>query len=330
MSLSGKVALVTGASRGIGRGIALQLGQAGAKVYITGRAPGSGTSSSSTNPELPSLEQTAEEITRRGGSVVCIYCDHSKTDEVKKLFARLEQENSSKLDILVNNAYSGVTAILENAGKKFYECEPELWDEINEVGLRNHYFCCVLGARLMNRRNEGGLIVNVSSAGGLQYVMNVPYGVGKAALDRMSSDMALELRPLKVAVVPLWPGVVKTENTLNAAKDADLLEAMGRAVGVKAQLIQQQVQEGETPEFVGKAVVGLATDPNIMRKSGKIQITTDLAREYKFADVNAVMPPNMRSVCSALTFFGWPALAQMFPEFIRIPKFALHFASYKF
>ncbi|KAH7702179.1 dehydrogenasesshort chain protein 9 [Aphelenchoides avenae] len=140
--LEGQVALVTGASRGIGRGIAIQLADAGATVYITGRGPGA--SHSNTESGLPSLEKTAKDIQERGGEAIPIHCDHSDSEDVKKLFEKITEDTDGQLDILVNNAFSGVPAILQNAGRKFYECAPELWDEMNEVGLRNHYFCAVL------------------------------------------------------------------------------------------------------------------------------------------------------------------------------------------
>ena len=216
--LEGKVALVTGASRGIGRGIALQLGEAGATVYVTGRAPAA--SYSQTDPkELPSLEQTAKEIFERGGKSHPVYCDHANSDDVRRLFKRIEQEQGGILNILVNNAYSAVPQLIANAGKKFWECEPEYWDEVNEVGLRNTYFCATLAARLMVPQRDG-LIVNISSAGGLQYLFSVPYGVGKTATDRMAADMGFELKAHNVTCISLWPGFVHTE-VVGLSQNAD-------------------------------------------------------------------------------------------------------------
>ena len=156
-SLQGKVCLVTGAARGIGRGIALQLGQAGATVYITGRT-------------AANLEDCAREIKERGGHPIAITMDHGVDSDVVKLFERIKSEQNGKLDVLVNNAYAGVNTIFTSTGKKFWETEPiDTWDMINGVGLRGHYICTTLASRMMVPRKTG-LIVNVSSTGGLQYV----------------------------------------------------------------------------------------------------------------------------------------------------------------
>merc|ERR1711874_534654 len=180
-SLQGKVCLVTGAARGIGRGIALQLGKAGATVYITGRTK-------------KNLDDCAEEIKARGGIPVTVQMDHGIDSEVEKLFDQIKKEQNGKLDLLVNNAYAGVNTIFSNTGKKFWETEPaNTWDTINGVGLRGHYICTTLASRMMVPRKQG-LIVNVSSSGGLKYLFNVAYGVGKAACDRMAADCAFELR----------------------------------------------------------------------------------------------------------------------------------------
>ena len=158
-SLQGKVCLVTGAARGIGRGIALQLGQAGGTVYVTGRTSAN-------------LEDCAREIKERGGHPIAVTMDHGVDSDVEKLFERIKIEQDGKLDVLVNNAYSGVNTIFTNTGKKFWETEPvETWDMINGVGLRGHYICTTLASRMMVPRKTG-LIVNVSSTGGLQYVSN--------------------------------------------------------------------------------------------------------------------------------------------------------------
>lgn len=319
--LENKVALVTGASRGIGRGIALQLGQAGAIVYLTGRAP----SNSFSQNELPTLEQTAKEIKDSGGSSHFVYCDHSKTEEVRMVFKRIEEEQGGRLNILVNNAYSGVSSLMKNAGKKFWECEPEFWDDINEVGLRNVYFCSTFAARLMIPKREG-LIVNISSAGSLQYLFSVPYGVGKTAIDRMTADMGIELKPFGVACLSLWPSFVRTELASLQANEG----TFSKAAGMTTEAFKNSLANAETPEFVGKAVVALAVDPKKIKKTGRIHITEDLASEYGFTDKNGIIPSNFRSLRSALQFLGWGTFAKIFPKFLKVPKWALHFSSYKF
>lgn len=166
--MKGQVCVVTGASRGIGRGIALQLCQAGATVYITGR-------------HLDTLQATAQEAQSRGGRCVPVVCDSSQESEVRNLFEQVDREQQGRLDVLVNNAYAGVQSILNNSNKSFWESPASIWDDINNVGLRGHYLCSVYGARLMVPAGRG-LIVIISSIGGLQYLFSVPYGVGKAAV----------------------------------------------------------------------------------------------------------------------------------------------------
>ena len=209
-SLSGKISLVTGGSRGIGRGIALQLGEAGATVYITGR-------------KAADLEKTCDEVKARGArDVIPVVMDHAKDDEVEALFERIKKEQGGRLDLCVNNAYAGVNAITESRGKKFYDTPAAgIWDIINGVGLRNHYLCTVYASRMMVKR-KSGLIVNVSSPGGLRYLFNIAYGVGKAALDRMAADCAVELKSDGVAMVSLWPGPVATEIVQGSVQQSHL------------------------------------------------------------------------------------------------------------
>uniref|UniRef100_A0A914DNJ5 Dehydrogenase/reductase SDR family member 1 n=1 Tax=Acrobeloides nanus TaxID=290746 RepID=A0A914DNJ5_9BILA len=277
MSLRGKIAVVTGASRGIGRGIALQLGEAGAKVYVTGRDP----KNKKVDPTLPSLEKTAREITQRGGQGVLVYVDHSDMTEVKTLFEKIDRENNGQLDILVNNAYAAVDSP-EMKIRKFWEADPYLWDTINNVGLRNHYFCSVYAARLMvKNKNRNRLIVNISSIGGGTYLFGVAYGVGKGGCDRMAADMGRELKSSGVTVVSLWPGAVKTE-LMSRFAEKGLLSTDG----IGGEDIKTMFKEAESPEYSGKAVVALATDPNSIKKTGQVLLTSDLGKEYGFKDID--------------------------------------------
>lgn len=309
VALDGSIALVTGASRGVGRGIALQLGEAGATVYITGRRH-----DESMNPVLglPTLEQTAEEITRRGGKGVAVYLNHSRKEEVEYLFKKIEDENEGRLDVLVNNAYQGVQAVSSNFGKKFYEMEPDVWDHINDVGLKSHYTCSVFAARLMAKK-ETGLIINVGSLGGLKYLYNVPLGVGKEALDRLSADMAVELKEHNICVVSLCPGPVKTELVKMAFFDAD--------GNLKPDIPGSELYANcETVEFVGKAIVRFALDPAKMTKSGKTLLTDDLAHKYRFADAKGMQPLNIRSVRTIVGSIGHPKVAKFIPSLIKVPR----------
>lgn len=319
MALAGRVCIVTGASRGIGKGIALQLGEAGATVYITGR-----TLKTSDN-QPGSLELTAQEIKERGGNCIPVSCDHTKDDEVKALFDRVEQEQNGRLDLLVNNAYAAVDYISNNMGVKFWVKDPaEHWDTVNSVGLRNHFLCTVYAARLMVAK-DSGLIVNVSSAGGLKYLFNVPYGVGKQAVDRMAADCAKEMYRHKVAMVSLWPGAVRTEKIQEYAPKR---QEMSKGLKTNAN-VEKFFENGETPEYAGKCIVNLAKDPNILLKTGKILLSRDLGDEYGFVDVDGRQPYTMRGVSNLLEMQGYRLTSMVFPSWIKIPRWMLHMAGNK-
>ncbi|XP_060094463.1 dehydrogenase/reductase SDR family member 1 [Heteronotia binoei] len=308
--LSGQVCLVTGASRGIGKGIALQLSEAGATVYITGR-------------HQETLEKTAADVRVRGGRCVPVVCDSTREEEVAALFERLKGEQSGRLDLLVNNAFSGVSAIGKQAGSAFWESDASLWDDINNAGLRGHYIFSVYAARLMVPAGRG-LIVIVSSPGGLRYMFDVPYGVGKAGCDRLAADCAFELRPFGVACVALWPGLVRTE-TLQ--KQAEI-----RSDAFFQTLKEKLSSMAESIEVSGKCVVGLATDPKIMRHSGKVVLSPELAQRYGFKDVDGKDVFNYLSVRNILTEL-MPKLSGLFrliPGFITVPKWVLTLYSSKF
>jgi len=305
-SLAGKVCLVTGCSRGIGRGIALQLGEAGATVYITGRTESA-------------LNDCAAEITARGGKPVSVIMDHGNDKDVENLFDRIKHEQNGQLDVLVNNAYAGVNMIMKTSGKKFYETNPvETWDCINGVGLRGHYLCSTYASRLMVERQQG-LIINISSMGGLRYIFNVAYGVGKAALDRMTADTAIELKRQNVAVISLWPGPVKTE-LINEQLQSGKFDDKQTKV----------FKDGETVEFAGKSVVHLAADKNVLDKTGKILFTYCMSQEYGFKDIEGSEPKDYRCVNVVLDSLGWCRLAGWVPDFVKIPRTLLHFGSYRF
>lgn len=309
--MKGQVCVVTGASRGIGRGIALQLCQAGATVYITGR-------------HLDTLQTTAREAQSLGGRCVPVVCDSSQESEVRRLFEQVDQEQQGRLDVLVNNAYAGVQALLNTQSKKFWETPASIWDDINNVGLRGHYLCSVYGARLMVPAGRG-LIVVISSVGGLQYMFNVPYGVGKAACDRLAADCAQELRRHGVSYVSLWPGLVQTEL---------LKDHMAKEEASQDPLFKQfssVFPSAETTEMSGKCVVALATDPNILSLSGKVLPSCDLARRYGLRDVDGRPVQDYLSLSSVLSnssSLGW--LASYLPGFLRVPKWAMTLYSSKF
>ncbi|XP_036306254.1 dehydrogenase/reductase SDR family member 1 isoform X1 [Pipistrellus kuhlii] len=309
--MMGQVCVVTGASRGIGRGIALQLCQAGATVYITGR-------------HLDTLRAAAKEAQSRGGQCVPVVCDSSQEAEVRNLFEQVDREQNGRLDVLVNNAYAGVQPVLDNLKKAFWESPASIWDDINNVGLRGHYLCSVYGARLMVPAGRG-LIVVISSIGGILHFFNVPYCVGKAACDRMAADCALELRHHGVSYVSLWPGMVQTELF------KDYLEKSDIANDPMVKQLKTYFSSAETTEMSGKCVVALATDPNILSLSGKVLPSYDLARRYGLRDVDGRPIQDYLSLSSVLSHsssLGW--LAPYVPGFLRIPKWLMTLYTSKF
>jgi dehydrogenase/reductase SDR family protein 1 len=269
-SLSGKVALVTGASRGVGKGIALGLGEAGANVYITGRTVEEGKAA----VDLPgTIHRTAAEVSALGGQGIAVRCDHVNDDEVKKMFQQIQTEQN-RLDILVNNVWGGYeyfhdgTAFWQEEG--FWAAPISRWDKSFQAGVRAHYVASVLAAPVMIAQ-QSGLIVNISFFAAQRDDQGVVYGVAKAADDRMAACMAHELRQHQVAVVSLYPGLVRTESVLKAAQYFDL-------------------SNSESPQFIGRAVAALAADPDVMRHSGQILVAAAVAQEYGFRDIDGRQP----------------------------------------
>ncbi|KAL4238078.1 Dehydrogenase reductase SDR member [Mactra antiquata] len=320
--LAGKVCIVTGATRGIGKGIALQLAEKGGKIYITGRTldppKGSGVGGS--------LRDTVDEIKARGGTCIPVQCDHSKDADIERLFDQVKRENEGRLDVLVNNAYSANNDLLDSLGATFWEISTDMWDNVNIVGLRNHYMCSVYAARMMVPRKRG-LIVNVSSAGGLRYMFNVAYGIGKEACDRMAADCGYELKKHNVAFVSLWPGLVATETALYKFNNVDVLKHKEIAGGLG---LKQVVEQGETIEFTGQCVAALANDPDIMKVSGKTVLTCDLARKYGLKDKEGRVTMDITQVNVLLNRSGHSWLAYLVPNFVRIPKWLLALGGNKF
>ncbi|CAI5455218.1 unnamed protein product [Caenorhabditis angaria] len=307
ITLKGKVAIVTGASRGVGKGIALQLCQAGCTVFITGRRPEN--SASSQVSFLSSLEETAKECRDRGGECYPYYVDHSKMDEVEQFFKDVAEKTNNQLDILVNNAFSAVSQCGTGDNSRFFERDPKLWDDVNNVGLRNHYYCSVYAARIMIQNPiVPCLIVNISSVGGGVYLFNTCYGVGKCAKDRMAHDMGHELQNTNITVISLWPGAVKTELITNLIKNKD--ESFGEAQN-------EMFMNGETTEYPGKAIVHLAKDSNMKKWNSATIITADLGNYYGFRDIDGRKPANLRQVNAILALQGYTKLAKWTPNWLK-------------
>jgi NAD(P)-dependent dehydrogenase (short-subunit alcohol dehydrogenase family) len=271
-SLRGRVAVVTGASRGIGKGIALALGDAGAIVYVTGRSETGGTTEG-----LPgTVRETADAVTKRGGQGVAVRCDHTRDTEVEALFARVAEERG-RLDLLVNNAWGGYERLdFSRFAAPFLEQPLRHWAGMFEAGVRAHLVATRSAVPLM-LRNRGGLIVHTTAWDRDKYLGNLFYDVAKAAVNRLAFGMARELRPHDIAVVALAPGFVGTERVRAA------FAAAGREPG-----------NVESPEYIGRAVVALAGDANVLARSGQVLTVGELAAEYGFTDVDGRQWPPFR------------------------------------
>jgi dehydrogenase/reductase SDR family protein 1 len=253
MTLDGKVAVVTGGSRGVGRGVARELAQQGARVFVTGRSM----------PDRQALDERT----------VGIRCDHRVETDVTDAFDYVVQE-AGAIDILVNNVWGGYDRMVDGGEftwpKPFWQQPLWRWDAMFEAGVRAHYHASQLAAPSMIARGRG-LIVHISSFAAEKYAANVAYGVAKAATDKMAADMAVELTPSGVTVVSLYPGLVRTEKVMEAAQWLDLTNS-------------------ESPEFIGRAIAALASDPELIRHTGKVLVAAALAKEYGFTDIDGKTP----------------------------------------
>jgi len=252
-TLEGQVAVVTGGTFGVGRGIAVALAACGARVFVTGRSADDGA---------PADQR-----------ITGIRCDHRVDADVTAAFERVARE-ARGIDILVNNVWGGYERMIEDGSftwaRPFWEQPLWRWDAMFSAGVRAHYHASQLAAATMvaNRR---GLIVNISTWSSQKHIANVAYGVSKAATDKLTADMAVELRPHGVAVVSLYPGLVRTEKVMEAAAWLDLTNS-------------------ESPEFTGRAIAALAADPDVMRHSGQVLVAASVAIEYGFTDIDGKTP----------------------------------------
>jgi NAD(P)-dependent dehydrogenase (short-subunit alcohol dehydrogenase family) len=270
--LRGKVAVVTGASRGAGRGIALVLGEAGATVYVTGRS----VRGKPTTENLPgTVEDTAEAVTARGGTGIAVRCDHTVDSDVEALFARVQREQGH-LDLLVNNAWGGYEQHdYKTFGDPFHEQPLRHWDGMFTAGVRAALVSSRFAALLMLPQRHG-LIVNITAWEREKFLVNVFYDVAKNAINRMIYGIARELKPHNIAAVALAPGFMRTERVAGAFESAGNREYLNFT---------------ESPEYVGRAVVAIASDPKLLEKSGKVLAVGDLAEEYGFTDVDGRRVP---------------------------------------
>jgi dehydrogenase/reductase SDR family protein 1 len=249
--LSNRIALVTGATRGVGRGVALGLAHAGATVCATGRS-------------ITPIEAEA--------NITAVVCDHTRDQAVADVFRQID-ERHGRIDILVNVAWGGYERMVEDGrftwAAPFWEQPLWRWEAMVSAGVRAAFVASQQAARRMAPAGRG-LIVHISSWAAQKYGGNVIYGLAKAATDRMAADMAHQLRAHGVTVVALYPGLVRTEAVL--------------AAGVF------DLSGSESPEFIGRAVAALARDPDVFRRSGSVLVAAALAADYDFTDIDGGRP----------------------------------------
>lgn len=271
--LKGKVAVVTGASRGAGRGTAVVLGESGAIVYALGRTTRGGPPPSDGAPGT--IEDTAEEITRRGGQGIAVRTDCSIESELASLFERVMREQG-RVEVLVNAVW-GLNAYHPELkwGQPFWEERLDLWPYAMESGVRAYLLASAYAARIMAKQ-KSGLIIHVTDNvddKGEQYLGEMFWDLGHACINRMVIGMSGDARKHGFAVVGLNPGFMRTERVIMHLPTEELKKQFG-------------FNRSESVEYIGRAVVALAADPNVLNKSGKLLWVADLAEEYGFTDVD--------------------------------------------
>ncbi|MFT7222420.1 MAG: dehydrogenase/reductase SDR family protein 1 [Candidatus Azotimanducaceae bacterium] len=258
--LKGQVAVVTGSSRGIGKGIAIALGEKGCTVYTTGRTTGEGDRT---------IDTTARLVTEAGGEGRAIACDHGNDEDIAALFKQVGEE-AGRIDILVNNVYKIPNPPAWGGG--FWDHPLQIWDDQVGIGLRSHYYASWHAAEWMFK-SDNARMLNVSSPGGQSYIYSSSYGAGKAGLDRLTADMAIEFEPKGVSACVLYPGAVATEFIKDAAETQKM-----------------DLSQSQTPLLVGRAAVELLMADDLMARTGSIQWVENLVEEFDLFDENGSRP----------------------------------------
>lgn len=263
-----KIAVVTGASRGLGRGIARALGSKGMTVYLTGRSLDGG------------LSNAASEVEAQGGRAIPVVCNHANDHEVDGLFQQVRRESGS-LDLLINNAAAVYPDELTGE-EPFWEKSLKLADMI-DVGLRSHYVASYYAAPLMVEARRG-LIANISFYGAVSYFHGAAYGAAKAGTDKMTRDMAVDLRPYGVAAVSIWPGFILTDELRLRTLPPEFADRLAMF---------------ERPEFTGLVIRALMDDPDLMSLSGDALIGAELGLKYHITDLDGKQPLSHRETMGA-------------------------------
>lgn len=301
MSLRGRNAVITGATRGIGRGLALAFGEQGANVYITGR-----TEKGASN----SLQSVSAAVRAAGGNCEYFVVDHADDAQIADMFRRLREKldaDGSKLDVFVNNAYAAVGFLKDSMDIPFWQksaVEPgkadpnadpgKVWDIVNGVGLRNNFVCASHAMRIMEA-SGGGVIVNISSWGGLVRLFDSVYAIGKSGVDRMSAEIAYAA-PENVSCFSFWPGFVSTEDLMQIAQQA---EVDAKEKGISSDGESLPIWNAESPLFVGRVLAALVSEKGaalLKQINGKIAVAAEVAELLDINDENGFRSLSFRSV----------------------------------
>ena len=271
MTSTPPVALVTGASRGAGRGIAIALGSHGCTVYVTGRSEKAGDAS------LPgTIHETAQAVTDAGGRGIAVRVDHRDDAQVKAVFEQIGRERG-RLDILVNNACA-LHDKLTSPGH-FWEKPMEIVDML-DVGLRSSFVASYYGAPMMIGQRKG-LIVFTSASGAVHYVFGPVYGAHKSGMDKFAADMAVDLKEFNVAAISIWMGALLTER-------------LRMVIASDPARFGRLEETTESPEFTGHVIWAAYNDPELMRMSGKTLIGAELGAKYAIRDRDGRQPTSYR------------------------------------
>tara|TARA_B100000953_G_scaffold295794_1_gene287481 strand:+ start:686 stop:1528 length:843 start_codon:yes stop_codon:yes gene_type:complete len=267
--LQGKVAVVTGSSRGIGRGIAIGLGEMGATVYITGRSSGTGPLT---------IDSTAELVNEAGGEGIPVLVDLAHDEQIEALYEKI-RDSHGRLDIHVNNAFT-----IPNPpvwGGKFWEHPIQIWDDQVGIGLRSAYVASVHAVRLMMKQADSlRFLANISSSGSERYTLSASYGIAKMGTDRLTRDFAVEGKEDGLCVIGLWPSQVLTEFILESIEKGD---------------IELDEENSETPLYTGRVIAALANDPDRYSRNGQVLTTAELALHYDLVDERGKQPKGKRN-----------------------------------
>lgn len=276
------VAVVTGASRGLGRGIAISLGEAGYCVYCTGRS-----AARPTGTWAGTVHDTARAVDEAGGRGIPVICDHLDDRQTAGLFEQVKA-GQGRLDLLVNNAFAMPDWSVRDS--PFWERPLSLWTDLIDVGLRSSYAASTFAAPLLIASGPGGLIVNTSGPGAKVFRHSLPYGVGKAGQDKLAFDMAHDLREHGIAAISIWPGLVGTERTLSNLARADV----GSIQGLGDYM--------ESEYFSGRVIAAVHAAPDLMSFSGGTFYSTELAERFGVEDVEGGRPLSRRPLYEAPLF----------------------------